>query len=124
MLLDDKQQFKRDYNDLKFLHKESEEYASKKSSLKKVKQLLDSKITNINSCIKSINKSEGMLKEFERGLSTRLKSLHMDEFNLVDDQNENNGHIQFGHNMERYYSFDENNDYFNLEGIDEDIKDR
>lgn len=53
----------------------------KKSSLKRVKQVLDSKITSINSCIKSINKSDGMLKEFERGLGNRLKSLNMDEFN-------------------------------------------
>ena len=43
-LLDDKQQFKQDYNDLKYLNNESEEYSSKRSSLKRVKQILDSKI--------------------------------------------------------------------------------
>lgn len=49
-----------------------------------------------------------MLKEFERGLTNRLKSLNMPEFNLTDDiDNENN--LQFGHNMQRMYSLDDNN---------------
>lgn len=83
-LLDDKHQFKQDYNDLKYLNNDSEEYSSKRSSLKRVKQILDSKITSVNLCIKSINKSEGMLLDFERGLASRLKTLSMDEFQFVD----------------------------------------
>jgi len=120
-LLDDKQQFKQDYNDLKYLNNESEEYSSKRSSLKRVKQILDSKITSVNLCIKSINKSEGMLLDFERGLASRLKKLSMDEFQFVDYDDDHN---QNGMNRERYYNIDGENDQMNLDGIDEDVKEK
>lgn len=83
------------------MHQESEEYSSKRSSLKRVKQILDSKITSVNLCIKSINKSEQMLKEFEKGLASRLKSLSMEEFQFVDFEDENNIN-GVSNNLERY----------------------
>lgn len=69
--------------------------------MKRVKQILDSKITSVNLCIKSINKSEQMLKEFEKGLASRLKSLSMEEFQFVDFEDENNIN-GVSNNLERY----------------------
>lgn len=66
-----------------------------------MKQILDSKITSVNLCIKSINKSEQMLKEFEKGLASRLKSLSMEEFQFVDFEDENNIN-GVSNNLERY----------------------
>ena len=73
--------------------------------------MLDSKITNINSCIGYISKSEGMLNEFEKALSKKLGALQSDE----DAQSE--------------ISFNEENNLQQFEGqqvefVDEEMKDK
>lgn len=44
-----------------------------------------------------------MLKEFERGLGNRLKSLNMDEFNLQNDYDDNlqNPMDKYNHKMDK-----------------------
>lgn len=42
-----------------------------------------------------------MLKEFEKGLASRLKSLSMEEFQFVDFEDENNIN-GVSNNLERY----------------------
>jgi len=72
-LINDKEQFKKDYNELKYMDKESESYIFKRNALKGVKHKLDSKINNINSCNHYISNAETMLHNFEKNIKKRIK---------------------------------------------------
>lgn len=62
-----------------------------------------------------------MLLDFEKGLAKRLKTLSMDEFQFVDYDDDHNIN---GENRDRYYSIEGENDQMNLDGIDEDVKEK
>lgn len=78
-LLADKQQFKRDLENFKQMNKLAEGWQTKKDALKKVKALLDSKITNINACINSLAKAETELYSMERALDKKIREEEVDE---------------------------------------------
>mmetsp|Transcript_44769 Transcript_44769/g.37673 ORF Transcript_44769/g.37673 Transcript_44769/m.37673 type:complete len:253 (+) Transcript_44769:1192-1950(+) len=89
-LLEDKQQFKTDLEEFKLIDKDDSEYISKKEVMKKIKQLLDTKITNVNSCINSLSKVEIELNEMERALEKKLRDDENDdtrsEFSMMNDR--------------------------------------
>jgi len=65
ILLSDRDNFKSDYEQLKNMSKDAPDYEHRRSSLKKIKAVLDGKIANINHVISTINKVEGFLNEYE-----------------------------------------------------------
>jgi len=73
LLLKDKEQFKEDLEAFKHLSKQDPEYDTKKMGLKKIKQLLDVKITNVNECINSLANAELKLNSMEKELDKRLR---------------------------------------------------
>lgn len=136
VLLKDKEQFKEDLEAFKNTDKREAEYDNKKLALKKIKQLLDSKITNVNACINSLADAELKLNAMEKELDKRLRdeenSDMRSEFSInerADMSHDVNAVWNIGgdHKLQTLYNHisevkTSNNDHLKM--IDRDIKSR
>jgi len=89
ILTNDNEQFKKDYAELKTMQPGTNEYESRRQSLKKIKKVLDEKIANINYCVSVIIKTEGFLANHELELQKRIKEVNEgSEYSIMEERND------------------------------------